>query len=318
MLKFNIPPLVSSLLLQKIYLSFMFILGIWLFFLYNKKYSIEILKDIRPLRLLYCIIMFIMGIVVTTTVHHVYKGYLFPCNIFDLMFIGIAISFSLLFSIITNNLEDIESDKITNPERPSITNTIPHDHYRIIAWICLFLAFVYSVAVNFVSFFLILVFTGNYFLYSMPPLRLKMVPIISKFILALNSIVLLLLGSMFVAGKVTIPREIIVYLLILFTATYNFIDIKDYEGDKKAGIMTLPVILGQTKSKFVIGLSFLLLYPSAYFILKDVKVLLFSLILGILQFFFLIKKRYNEKPVIIIYTISVVLFIYYFVRLTRT
>ncbi len=103
----------------------------------------------------------------------------------------------------------------------------------------------------------------NYFLYSMPPLQLKRVTFFSKLLISLNSLILVLLGQLFHSGDFGLPLNIIIFFFVCVTATLNFIDLKDYEGDKNAGIKTLPVALGLDRSKKVIGLFFFISYMTA-------------------------------------------------------
>jgi len=128
------------------------------------------------------------------------------------------------------------------------------------------LALFYAGVVNFPTFFIISLFIGNYFLYSAPPLRIKRIPFFSKLLISLNSLILIILGFFIITGSIiNFPWEITIVFLIGATAVANFIDIKDYEGDKKVGVKTLPVILGIRKAKFLISLFFILTYLSVYF-----------------------------------------------------
>jgi len=298
----------SSLLMRSFYLLLILILGAWLFYLHNKKYFIEILKDIRPFRLLHYELMFVLGIILVGSIQ------LTPTTLFNWIFIMASIVFAWLFSVITNNLADIDIDKITNKKRPSVSKSIPVEYYKQLSWIFLLLAIVYSWAVDFTSLFLMLLFIGNYFLYSMPPFRLKRVPFFSKLFIAINSLVLLALGYTSVSGGPSISAGIIFLFLAGLTALINFIDIKDYEGDKKAGIRTLPVILGLKKSKLVIGSFFLILHTVLYFILGNVDLLLPLITIGAIQFCLINRRSYSEKPVFIVYLFSLIMLIIYLAR----
>lgn len=301
---FNIEYELSDTLISNFYLLLIFILSVWIFYLYNKRYFISILKDIRIFRLMHFESMFILGIALAK----VYSSGSVELNsftLFQMPFIMIAILFAWLFSVFTNNLTDHDIDKISNKDRPTVSNAIPFKDYKQLSWIFLILAVLYSSNVNFETLFLILLFIGNYFLYSMPPLRLKRVPFFSKIFISLNSLILVMIGYFFIARNLNVPGNIIAFFLIGFTAVLNFIDIKDYYGDKQENIQTLPVILGLKKSKILIGLFFLILYPCVYFLLKEVYLLIPLTIFGIIQFFFITKRDYSEKPIFIVYLISI-------------
>ncbi len=301
---FNIEYKGPDTVLTNFLLLLIFIFSVWIFYLYNKKYFVSVLKDIRIFRLLHFELMFILGIALAK----VYSSGSIELNsstLFQIPFIIIAILFAWLFSVFTNNLTDHNIDKISNKDRPTVSNAIPFKDYKQLSWIFLVLAVLYSLNVNFKTLFLIVLFIGNYFLYSMPPLRLKRVPFFSKIFVSLNSLILVIIGYFFIAGNLNIPGNIIAFFLIGFTAALNFIDIKDYYGDKQESIKTLPVILGLKRSKILIGLFFLILYPCVYFLLKEVYLLIPLTIFGIIQFLFITKRNYSEKPIFIVYLISV-------------
>lgn len=301
---FNIEYKLSDTLVSNFYLLLIFIFSVWIFYLYNKRYFINVIKDIRIFRLLHFELMFILGIVLAK----VYSSGSVELNSSTLFYIPltmIAILFAWLFSVFTNNLTDQDIDKISNKDRPTVSNAIPFKDYKQLSWILLILAVLYSSSVNFETLFLILLFIGNYFLYSMPPLRLKRITFFSKIFVSLNSLILVMIGYFLIAGNLNIPGNIIAFFLIGFTAVLNFIDIKDYEGDKQENIKTLPVVLGLKRSKMLIGLFFLILYPCVYFLLKEVYLLIPLTILGIIQFLLINRKNYKEKPVFIVYLISI-------------
>jgi 4-hydroxybenzoate polyprenyltransferase len=203
----------------------------------------------------------------------------------------------------TNNLADLKIDQVSSPKRPLIKNEIPKKQYQNLSWVILILTLVYSGIVSFESLFLILLFTGNYFLYSMPPLRLKRVPLLSKLVISGNSLIVLLAGYSLSTDITKFPLFITGFFLIHLTAMLNFIDLKDYRGDKGAGIKTLPVILGLEKSKQLIGLFFVISYPLVSFMVNKAFSLFF--LGGVLQFFLINRKNYDEKPVLITYLITV-------------
>ena len=298
----------SAVVMRNFYLLLIFILTPWLYYLHNRKHCIEILKDLRYLRVLHFVLMSVLGIVLSQN-----NFELTDDTLFHLIFMAAAILFASLFSLITNNLVDYDIDKITNKKRPSVSKTLSTAHYMKLAWIAFILAMVYSLAISFTTMFLILLFIAIYFLYSMPPFRLKRVPVFSKFLIALNSLVIFISGYLLVGGKMDLPFNIIAFCFVGFTAVINFIDIKDYEGDKIVGIKTLPTMLGVKRSKQVIGLFFLMVYPLSYFVLNDTVLLIPSIITGLVIFFLVNRKDYDERPIFIVYLASIIMLIIYLV-----
>lgn len=281
----------------------LFGLGLFLFYFTNKNYFKIILKDLRPFRLVYYEIMFFLGILIAL------KNFTFtltPNNLFAFVFIFLSIIFAWVYSVMTNNLQDIEIDEISNKNRPLVKGEISSIAYKKIAGLSFFLALFYSGLAGFTAFFIILLFIGNYFLYSMPPFRLKRVPFFSKSLIALNSLILIMLGFSITSGvpieNLPISNPAFFLVLLSLTALINFIDIKDYEGDKQAGIKTLPVLLGLKRSKIIISIFFALVYLLVCFMAQEVTTLVFFLLVGGLIVYFINRKDYKEK-----YVFSVIL-----------
>lgn len=315
---FNLEYNYSSLLMQNFYSILIFLLIGGVFFLYNKKYFMEIIKDIRPFRLLHFELMFILGIILAKIFSPL--SLQLPTNALFYLnggVIMISILFAWLFSVTTNNLVDYKIDKITNKKRPYVSGAIPSTHYKKIALIFFLLALAYALIAGSIILFLIMLFIGNYFFYSMPPLRLKRIIFFSKLLISLNSLILVILGYFFVTKTFDLPVNIVFFFLVFLTASINFIDIKDYKGDKKAGIKTLPVILGLKKSKTIIGFSFLISYSMVYFLLEDIQLLPFLILFGIIQFFLVARKNCKERPVFLVYIISLILIIIYISKLSK-
>lgn len=307
---FDLALVESQILIINFNLALSLIFCVWLFYLHCKKYLIEIIKDIRPFRLLHFELMFVLGVVLARTLS-VSPAKLTHETLFYWPFIPISIMFAWLFSVVTNNITDYEIDQVTNKTRPLVSGKIPLEHYKYISWALLASAILFAWAVSFRILFLILLFIGNYFIYSMPPLRLKRIPFFSKLVIALNSLILMMLGYGFVTESTNLPGKIILLLLVGFTAAINFIDIKDYEGDKKEGIRTLPTIFGLKNSKMIISAFFLISHIAVYFILQSSSLLVPLLLLGLVQVYLINRENYDEKPVFITHLTTLVIVIAY-------
>ena len=306
---FRLEYVYSDMLMRNIYFLLLFILGAWMFYLYNRAYFTAIVKDMRILRILHFELMFVLGYVFARRQVYLTAGLLWTW-----FFISAAIFFAGLFSLATNNLADCDIDKVSNKTRPLVSQRISRQDYTRLSWIFLAAAIFYSSAANFMALFITLLLIGNYFLYSMPPLRLKRIPFFSKLFISLNSLALFILGYYLSTGNLWVPDRAIVFFLLYFTPAINFIDIKDYEGDKLNGIRTFPVILGLRLSKFIIGIFFLLSYFAIGAIAPGSRLLVFSAIFGLLMFLLINRKNYSEKPVLIAYLLSLFIFIIYLLK----
>jgi 4-hydroxybenzoate polyprenyltransferase len=92
------------------------------------------------------------------------------------------------------------------------------------------------------------------FFYSAPPLRFKKYPYISNIAIAVSRGLLLIVAGWSLVGSVSTPTPWFVGLIFALyllgaASTKDFADIK---GDKKYGIMTLPVLYGAKKTAMII------------------------------------------------------------------
>jgi len=304
----------SETLFSNFFLVLILLTGIPLAYLTNKKNFMTILKDINFLRLGHFQLMFIIGIIFGLTKS---KFILNEINIFYFIFLPISILSAIIFSTIINNIEDYKIDKILKKNRSLINTNVTVEQYRKLSWPFLYIAIIFSIFVNIESFFSITLCISLSFLHSAYPFRLKRIPLLSKLLISTISLILVMLGFSLVAAPIShFPKPLIAIILISFTLVINFRDIKDYKGDMEAGIKTIPVIFGLKKSKLIIGTLFILAYLSVYLIVKEAYFMILFLIFGLIQFYLINKKNYNEKPVYFVYFISLIILAVYLILYT--
>lgn len=288
-----------------VFLVSIFGLAVIIYYLVRSEQMKFIIKDIRPYRLMHYELMFILGIVLAVNITG--QTLHFPHDIFKLGVVVIAIVSAWLYSVFINNIEDIEIDKVTNEKRPLVGGDIDEGTYKNLSWVILFGTVLYAFSISEVFLFLLLTYVASYFIYSAKPLRLKRIPFLSKGFISINSLLLVLGGYHFVNGSLSsFPIEATLLFMIGFTAVMNFIDIKDYEGDKTVGIKTLPVLMGLKNSKTLIGVFFLLTFLGAYFIFSDLIMLLPLALFGMLELYFVTREDYREEYVFTTYLIGLV------------
>ncbi len=294
-------------------------LGTWVGYLANKHQFMNVCKDIPVLRVLNYEIMLLLGICLAFQAD--FSGLMStiatnPMLLINGMFLMVAILFASLFAMAINNLEDIEIDKISNRERAVAAGKISEASYGKIAYACLFLASTYAAPVGTQAVFFVLLFMGNYYLYSASPLRMKRITVFSKLVISGNSFILFLLGYWVVRHHFSIFSNLDVsmkYVAILFalvTLAANFIDLKDLAGDKAAGIQTLPVVIGMRQAQYVCGMAFFLSYLAMALILPGGHFFLGCLIVGgAMQFYWLTRKTYHEQPILVFHIASLLFLI---------
>ncbi|MBG07812.1 MAG: hypothetical protein CME68_03580 [Halobacteriovoraceae bacterium] len=288
------------------YFSFFYSLGllpifIYLFYKYNPKLLLVLIKDLRLERIFHYFLMFFLGLFCGHFIGE--KSFLWSIESWSkVVFFPLSIFFSCLFSIVINNIYDFNIDKISNQKRPLVAQNVKLNTYKKIGALSFFLSFFYSSLLGFEWLFFNILFTGLYFIYSSPPLRLKRVPFLSKFILSGASLIMIYSGYFAIESNLRLDFNLIWPFFIMLGLILNFIDLKDIKGDSNDGIKTLPIIFGEWWGKRIIGLFFLMGYPLSFLWFKKVIPIspyflpLFALI-GLIQYCLVVRDNYDERPI---------------------
>lgn len=273
-----------------------------LLLVYNSKLFKELIRDLRPLRILHYVILSILGIALSLKLQEKSVAFFIEHKGVDFNLFVISLTYAAVFAIVSNNLEDLESDRITNPNRPLVKGTVNRREYFFSGVVCQVIAFVISALISKELFLTILSISTGYYIYSCKPFRLKRIPFLSKFIIGINSFSVALGGFVLCGSKlIEFPLTWMFFILIPLALSANFIDLKDTEGDRLVGVKTLPVIFGENKAKIIIAISTIITYIMAGFFLKNLWFFPLILITAVLHVWFLFKQPYKEKPVFLIY-----------------
>jgi 4-hydroxybenzoate polyprenyltransferase len=120
---------------------------------------------------------------------------------------------------------------------------------------------VYALSISLTAALIVILACGFYFIYSSPPLRLKRIFIVSKFLVGSATLMAFMLGYSFFTGSLEgFPFLSVIPAWGLLSLSANYIDLKDYAGDRKDHIQTLPVILGMKRARVIIAISCILTY----------------------------------------------------------
>ena len=197
-----------------------------------------------------------------------------------------------------NDYFDIEIDKRINPYRPLVRGEISPEEVKFWASLSYVIAFLITVVEgNLLCMLIAGIFIFLGFQYSAPPLRLRRWGLCGSWIIGAG-IFGAFLGGCAAQFCVTLRGLIAAILLGLLATTASSVkDYKDIEGDREAGIKTLPIIYGYERSIRinVLALSisygfmlipFLVSYFNMYLSLIIVIIALFNL-----RFFYELKKR---------------------------
>jgi len=228
----------------------------------------------------------------------------------------LAVFFAFHFSVVINDLFDIDCDRLSNKDRPLITGALNKKEYLNIGcvFLCLSLLFAYWVSESCVM--IILLFIALYFVYSAQPFRLKRLFPISACIIGLEAV------FAFAAGEAALDRPIASsyfhgYLFwpifLIFSLGSNIKDLKDVQGDRAMGVVTLPILLGEDAGRKVIAFLVFLSYCLVPYFLRQLfpgtKLLLLSLCFALASFVYILNKKGKEKIIFVIYFAYVLLLV---------
>jgi 4-hydroxybenzoate polyprenyltransferase len=261
----------------------------------------QLFLDIRLIRILHYFILFLFGLVLYLNTFSKISA-TEPIVWMKVALYFIVLVYAAVFAIVSNNIEDIEIDRITNTNRPLIQNTVDPKLYMLVARLSLFVSLAVSILIGIGFFLAILGISLIYYLYSCKPFKLKRFVILAKFLIGLNSLISALCGYFLAAGSIkNFPLFWILFILIPVSLMANFVDLKDTEGDKKAGIKTLPVIFGELKTKYFIALFIFVAYISVIFYFKSFWISLVVSITCTQHIYLLFRKPYKEKPLFMLH-----------------
>jgi len=203
-------------------------------------------------------------------------------------------------SVMLNDEIDLEIDKMTNKQRPLATGALASDDYQQLFWIFFALSFILAITVGVKFFLIILVYQAIGWVYSAWPFRLKRFPVVASFFSALALALLFMTGFMLLADGQNIirfPHQVFWLLIIAFTISLPIKDLKDIEGDRVNEVWTIPVLLGETRARFAIGLGIFASYALSVVWLNAKILFLPAMILGALSFWILQTKKIGARRV---------------------
>lgn len=302
-----------SMTLAIIFLLIDAFLFFWCLFLYSSQKFFAVLKNFRYLRIIHGLILISLGIYLGTNILGKNPiGSLFDLTSFISLFS--AFFFAWLFSVWENDELDTEIDKISNQNRPLAEkgSQISLEEWKNLKYIFLAFSLGFAFLAGLYSFIFIMLFLFMYHIYSSSPFRFKRFPGISSLLIAIVFLLLVWMGFFMTAGTENLsafPAKYIFGILGIFFLVENAKNIKDIEGDKKEGIKTLPVLLGEKWGKLVSGFGLFLgavLVPFVFYL--NVYTFFAGIFFGLILFSLTIRRNYTEKYSFLVYFAYVIIF----------
>jgi 4-hydroxybenzoate polyprenyltransferase len=217
-------------------------------------------------------------------------GGLYP----GLLAVGLAL-FLWQIAVSINQVTDVSEDSISKRDNPVVSAAISQKDMIHIALGYCGLAFLFAALIGYIAIVLTAASLGLSILYSVPPLRLKRYPFVASSTIAVFALIVFSLG--FYSGQPTreFPTSLALVILVSYNLAINTKDLKDYEGDKKSGVLTLPVLLGQRRGRIAIGALDFVAYLAVPLILQVPLLVVPALIFGSLTFILIYREKTPEK-----------------------
>jgi chlorophyll synthase len=271
-----------------------------LFFFSDRDKFWAVLKNIRIPQCLFHLGLFSVGLGL---------GYLaYPDNLtlnlfslFAVLGLMIAILLAWKASVIVNDLYDLETDNITNFDRPLPQSVFNFKEYVELGVVCFIFSLVGGLVVNFKFAILLLIYQIIAWFYSAPPFRFKRVPLLATFVSSLALLVILFMGFSVFSGEHNIQGlswRIIFLFMIVLTFSLPIKDFKDIAGDRKMSVWTIPVIFGEELGRIIIGAGIFLSFVSSIFFLNERGLFFWALILGAIAFLIVVSEKIKTRQLI--------------------
>lgn len=235
------------------YLSISVIFLFLLIRMANSEKFFALVKNFRFIRTSHFLLLVLLGALLVSD----------KVNITLLLSSILATFFIRQFSIILNDIFDLEIDKISNKERPLVSGIITKNEFLDMGLLFLILSLLYTILIkNSLALLLVLLSILLVIVYSAPPLRLRNT-IFSSSLIGLGSSLAFLFGYVSQRGELgttILSLGILIFLAVSLGGVIK--DRKDYEGDKEGNVRTIYTIFGPKRSRRIslvlIALSFLL------------------------------------------------------------
>lgn len=167
-----------------------------------------------------------------------------------LIYVGVTLMLLQAVGQITNQVSDVEIDRINKPYRPIVQGLITKEEAMGFAWILAFIAIMRAITVGIIFGIFSVIFLFFAVCYNLPP-RIKRYTWLGNLWLGVSRGYLPFVASWSVFGSLSdLHPHLIGMFALLWVFAFNATkDFPDVEGDKKFAIPTLPVRYGYQGAK---------------------------------------------------------------------
>ncbi len=236
---------------------------IW-FYHYNRKKFLLAMKNIRIMRALHYMLLALSGVFLGRfCLGREFAGpFSNPFDYFAVFSLLVSIVLAWASGVVINDYFDKEQDKERNP---LVTGKFSVYEYFIMGGAYTIIALALSLCINYSAFLILVFYLSLHLLYSAPPLRIKRILLLNNAFISLKSFSAFIFGYSIFGREDTIvkfPLEMMLALLCFYFLASNIIHLKDVREDRKANVLTIPVVLGQKWGKIVLAACLFLAFIS--------------------------------------------------------
>ncbi len=287
-------------LMSQILFIISIISGLVLFWKTRKEKFVATFKNARPERINFYTASLFCGIAFA----YINRAGNVPVviDIFGIICLFVAWAALWMHAVHLNDIYDVDIDKISNTDRPLINNSLSTKEMGDIGKMWLAVALVGSWCAGFYPFFMALVYIACSYVYSVPPLRLRRLPLVPSFHIGVACLAPVLSGNFFISTNKEIqsfPIFLSIGIVIMVTLAINFKDIKDIEGDRANGILTIPNIFPRYGVK-IVAILFAISILLVPFFLSFYLLYIISIPCAIIGYKLITRKPYVEKYIFIL------------------
>lgn len=271
--------------------------------IHNRRSAAAVVRSLRIGRIAYYYSLLVIGAFVAIQIG---SAPAFTNWVDAVLFACLALAYlsAFIFAIGVNDISDVKTDQINQAGRP-LAEGIAHES-DVARSSLLFLG--WSLLGGFIcgywGFFTILIFIAAQYIYSARPLRLKRVPIIAPFLVAVTGLATAMAGFFFADTQKVVadfPMQLFLLIVVCLTLAVNIKDIKDVPGDRAEDIWTLPVLLGIERGKQVVGALLAAAFLAVPVILGSEVLFVPSLVAAVVGYMFATAKPYREWRIFVLY-----------------
>jgi 4-hydroxybenzoate polyprenyltransferase len=287
-------------LMSQILFIISIISGLVLFWKTRKEKFVATFKNARPERINFYTASLFCGIAFA----YINRAGNVPVviDIFGIICLFVAWAALWMHAVHLNDIYDVDIDKISNTDRPLINNSLSTKEMGDIGKMWLAVALVGSWCAGFYPFFMALVYIACSYVYSAPPLRLRRLPLVPSFLIGVACLATVLSGYFFISTNKEIqsfPIFLSIGIVIMVTLAINFKDIKDIEGDRANGILTIPNIFPRYGIR-IVAILFAISILLVPFFLSFYLLYIISIPCAVIGYKLITRKPYVEKYIFIL------------------